>query len=73
VKQTGILFYYLDEFVFLVDGDESEGVWPDEESAIADLGREGWKIVRGPARIEPDLPGVAERYLVGYLMERTTQ
>jgi hypothetical protein len=73
LKQTGILFLYFGEFVFVVDDDESERVWRDEQSAIADLAQEGWKIARGPARIEPDLPGIEERNLVGYLMERTTQ
>ena len=55
MKQLGILFLHLGEFIFLADDDDpTERAWADEASALADLRIEGWEITSGPARVEPN-------------------
>ena len=62
------------KFIFLADDDDpAERVWADEKSALAELQAEGWEVTSGPARVEPDLPGMAGRNVVGYRMERSIQ
>ncbi len=42
VKQTGILFLHLGEFIFVADDEDPvERVWADEKTAVAELAREG--------------------------------
>jgi hypothetical protein len=74
VRQTGVLFLHLGELVFVADDDDpAERVWRDEKTALAELESEGWRVTKGAAPIEPDLPGVSEHKIVGYQLERRLQ
>ncbi len=74
VRQLGILFLHLGEYVFIPDDDDTvERVWADENTAVAELEKEGWKITSEPALIEPDLPGNEERNIAGFSLERSIQ
>jgi hypothetical protein len=71
VKQLGILFLHLGEFVFLADDDDpTERVWTDEANALADLRKEGWEITSGPGRqkaknaLERPISAIQERMRV---------
>ena len=74
MKQTGVLFLHLGEFIFIADDDNpAQRVWADESIAVAELTKEGWMITSGPVLIEPDLPGNAGRNAIGYRLERSIQ
>ena len=74
MKQTGVLFLHLGEFIFVADDEApAERVWADEKIAVAELAKEGWMITSEPALIEPDLPENADRNIVGYRLERSIQ
>ena len=72
-EQTAILMQDHGEWVLIADDDEPERVWQELDPAMTELQSEGWRIVQGPAAIEPDVPEIDRFKAWGYRLKRSIQ
>lgn len=72
-EQGAILYLNEDEEVWeliTVDNDEPEKIWENEENALRDLEKDGWKI-EGPFEMCPKNEELPQLWFTGYGLMRS--
>jgi hypothetical protein len=76
--QTAILAHYQGEWIFINEtvDEEPERIYPGYDSAMEELGREGWGVIDGPMMLRSVAPGFEAINLLnswGYRLRRMFQ
>ena len=54
--------------LLITDGDNSERVWQDEQSALVELKQDGWNVEVGPSTLHAEVAGQPIRRVRGYVL-----